>query len=57
MPAQIIVVGAGIAGLAAAVALRAADHEVTVLEQRTDLSSGMGISIWPNALAGRRAAG
>ena len=51
MPARIIVVGAGIAGLAAAVALRAADHEVTVLEQRTDLSSGMGISIWPNALA------
>ncbi|KGI69015.1 FAD-dependent monooxygenase [Mycolicibacterium rufum] len=51
MPARIIVVGAGIAGLAAAVALRAADHEVLVLEQRTDLSSGMGISIWPNALA------
>ena len=51
MPARIIVVGAGIAGLAAAVALRAADHDVTVLEQRTDLSSGMGISIWPNALA------
>ncbi|MGE2835061.1 FAD-dependent oxidoreductase [Mycobacterium sp. SMC-4] len=51
MAARIVVVGAGIAGLTTAVALRQAGHEVSVLEQRTDLSSGAGISIWPNALA------
>lgn len=51
MPAHITVVGAGIAGLATAVALRRSGHEVTVIEQRTDVGSGAGISIWPNALA------
>lgn len=50
-PARIGVVGAGIAGLAAAIGLRRQGHEVTVVEQRTDTSSGAGISIWPNALA------
>lgn len=43
--------GAGIAGLAAAVALQRRGFGVTVLEERTDASSGAGISIWPNALA------
>ena len=51
MSARITVIGAGIAGLATAVALRRAGQDVTVLEQRTDTMTGAGISIWPNALA------
>mgnify|MGYP001806387695 CR=1 FL=1 len=49
--AEIAVIGAGIAGLASAVALAQRGHSVTVIEERTDTSSGAGISIWPNALA------
>ena len=49
--ADIAVVGAGIAGLASAVALTQRGHSVTVIEERTDTTSGAGISIWPNALA------
>ena len=49
--ADIAVVGAGIAGLSTAVALQRLGHHVSVLEERTDTSSGAGISIWPNALA------
>jgi 2-polyprenyl-6-methoxyphenol hydroxylase-like FAD-dependent oxidoreductase len=48
---HIVVVGAGIAGLATAAALQRRGHRVTILEDRTDTSSGAGISIWPNALA------
>jgi 2-polyprenyl-6-methoxyphenol hydroxylase-like FAD-dependent oxidoreductase len=51
MARQILVIGAGIAGLATAVALQRRGHHVTVIEERTDTSSGAGISIWPNALA------
>lgn len=51
MPAHITIVGAGIAGLATAVALQRIGHDVSVIEQRTDVGSGAGISIWPNALA------
>jgi 2-polyprenyl-6-methoxyphenol hydroxylase-like FAD-dependent oxidoreductase len=51
MSARITVIGAGIAGLATAVALRHDGHDVTVIEQRTDTATGAGISIWPNALA------
>ena len=51
---QILVIGAGIAGLATAVALQRRGHDVTVLEERSDTSSGAGISIWPNALGGTR---
>jgi 2-polyprenyl-6-methoxyphenol hydroxylase-like FAD-dependent oxidoreductase len=49
--AEIAVVGAGIAGLASGAALTCRGHSVTVIEERTDTSSGAGISIWPNALA------
>ncbi|MCV7385400.1 FAD-dependent oxidoreductase [Mycolicibacter longobardus] len=51
MSKRIGVVGAGIAGSATAVGLQRRGHDVTVVEQRTDTSSGAGISIWPNALA------
>jgi len=51
MPKRILVIGAGIAGLATANALQQHGHDVTVIEERTDTSSGAGISIWPNALA------
>lgn len=51
MSQQILVVGAGIAGLATAVALQRIGHPVTVVEEKEDTSAGAGISIWPNALA------
>ncbi|HJT95836.1 MAG TPA: FAD-dependent oxidoreductase [Mycobacterium sp.] len=51
MARQILVIGAGIAGLATAVALQRRGHDVTVIEERIKTSSGAGISIWPNALA------
>ena len=51
MAQQILIIGAGICGLATAVALQRGGHDVTVIEERTDTSSGAGISIWPNALA------
>ena len=51
MTQQFLVIGAGIAGLATAVALQRRGHDVTVLESRCDTTTGAGISIWPNALA------
>src|SRR4051812_50117860 len=51
MPKHILVIGAGITGLATAVALQRRGHDVTVIEKRTDTPSGAGISIWPNPLA------
>jgi 2-polyprenyl-6-methoxyphenol hydroxylase-like FAD-dependent oxidoreductase len=48
---QFLVIGAGIAGLATAVALQRRGYDVRVLESRADTTSGAGISIWPNALA------
>lgn len=57
MALRIAVVGAGIAGLATAVALQRGGHHVQVVERRTDISSGAGISLWPNALAALDAIG
>src|SRR3954447_3870649 len=51
MAQQILVIGAGISGLATAVALQRRGRQVTVIEERSAASSGAGISIWPNALA------
>ncbi len=47
----ILVAGAGIGGLAAAVALRRAGHEVAVFERASELTEvGAGLSLWLNAL-------
>lgn len=47
---EVIVVGAGIGGAAAAVSLRLAGHNVTVLEQaREPAPAGAGIQLAPNA--------
>lgn len=47
-----IVIGAGIAGLSAAIALRKADYAVTVLEQAETLRPlGAALSLWGNAMA------
>lgn len=51
MPGHAVVVGGGIAGLAAAAALRRRSWRVTVLERQSSLSEiGAGITLWPNAL-------
>lgn len=46
-----VIVGAGIGGLAAAIALRRRGWDVTVLERAPVLREvGAGISLWPNAI-------
>lgn len=50
---EVLIVGGGIAGLATAIALRGAGHEVQVLERASQAAEvGAGLAIWPN---GRRA--
>ncbi|MEJ2865789.1 FAD-dependent monooxygenase [Actinomycetospora flava] len=49
--ARAVVVGAGLGGLASAIALRQRGWEVTVLERRPHAAeAGAGIALWPNAL-------
>ncbi|WP_280422371.1 FAD-dependent oxidoreductase [Nocardia carnea] len=48
-----VVVGAGIAGLTAAVALRQRGWQVEVLERAAEVGpAGSGLSLWPNGLRG-----
>ncbi|MDH6194737.1 2-polyprenyl-6-methoxyphenol hydroxylase-like FAD-dependent oxidoreductase [Mycobacterium frederiksbergense] len=51
MAQSILVIGAGITGLATAVALQRQGFDVCVAEARRDVTPGAGISLWPNALA------
>jgi 2-polyprenyl-6-methoxyphenol hydroxylase-like FAD-dependent oxidoreductase len=51
MASRTLVVGAGIGGLATAIALRRSGREVLVLERAPQLAEiGAGISLWPNAI-------
>lgn len=53
MGSNAVVVGGGIGGLSAAIGLRKAGWQVTVLEREPGFNGpGAGISLWPNALRG-----
>jgi 2-polyprenyl-6-methoxyphenol hydroxylase-like FAD-dependent oxidoreductase len=50
---KVVVVGAGIGGLATSIALRGTDAEVVVLERAPDLAKvelGAGVTLWANAM-------
>jgi 2-polyprenyl-6-methoxyphenol hydroxylase-like FAD-dependent oxidoreductase len=58
MDDRALVIGAGIAGLAAAIALQRAGREVLVLERAPRLDEiGAGLSLWPNAIKALRRLG
>ena len=58
MARRAVIVGAGVGGLAAGIALRQAGWSVTVLEQTEELQAvGAGLSLWPNAVRSLRALG
>jgi 2-polyprenyl-6-methoxyphenol hydroxylase-like FAD-dependent oxidoreductase len=49
---EVLVAGAGIAGMAAAIAMTKAGHDVVLVERATELREiGAALSLWPNALA------
>lgn len=53
MARRAIIVGGGIAGLSAGIALRAAGYDVTLLERAPRLEPiGAALSVWGNAMAG-----
>ncbi|MGH3724071.1 MAG: FAD-dependent oxidoreductase [Mycobacterium sp.] len=51
MSGHIVVVGAGIAGLATALALQQSGRDVIVVDDRDGTSAGYALTLWPNALA------
>ena len=58
MDDRALVIGAGIAGLATAIALQRAGRDVLVLERAPQLGEiGAGISLWPNAVKALRRLG
>ena len=58
MDDRALVIGAGIAGLATAIALQRAGRDVLVLERAPQLREvGAGISLWPNAVKALRRLG
>jgi 2-polyprenyl-6-methoxyphenol hydroxylase-like FAD-dependent oxidoreductase len=58
MDDRALVIGAGIAGLATAIALQRAGRDVLVLERAPRLDEiGAGISLWPNAIKALRRLG
>jgi 2-polyprenyl-6-methoxyphenol hydroxylase-like FAD-dependent oxidoreductase len=58
MDDRALVIGAGVAGLATAIALQRAGRDVLVLERAPELREiGAGISLWPNAVKALRRLG
>lgn len=55
---QALIIGAGIGGLAAAIALRRAGYAIRVFERARELREvGAGLTLWPNAVKALRKLG